>query len=160
MTGVKFDTDKIRMELVPGFVTRALASVLTFGAKKYGDYNWAGGMDWSRLYGAAQRHLGAWWDGEGTDPETGMSHLWHALCCVAFLTAYEIKGIGRDDRFKWGGPAPVSARELLERHCIPGERPWTPPAAPVLPAPPSAPVDVTPVITWDGTAPPDRFEPV
>ena len=63
-----------------------------------GDRNWEQGMDWSRVYGALQRHLNAWWGGEHTDPETGKSHLWHANCCMAFLTTYEIRNVGNDDR--------------------------------------------------------------
>lgn len=96
--GVKFDEDKVRMELLPPEFLTSTASILTFGAQKYSDRNWENGMDWSRVYGALQRHLNAWWGGEHTDPETGKSHLWHANCCMAFLTTYEIRGVGTDDR--------------------------------------------------------------
>lgn len=95
---VKFDEDKVRMELLPPEFLTSTASILTFGAKKYADRNWEQGMDWSRVYGALQRHLNAWWSGEHTDPETGKSHLWHANCCMAFLTTYEMRGVGTDDR--------------------------------------------------------------
>jgi hypothetical protein len=46
------------------------------------------------------RHLTAWWEREndGLDEETGYSHLWHAGCCLMFLIAYEIRGVGKDDR--------------------------------------------------------------
>jgi hypothetical protein len=30
----------------------------------------------------------------------GYSHLWHAGACVLFLIAYEIRGVGEDDRPK------------------------------------------------------------
>ena len=96
--GAKFDEDKIRMELIPPEFLTSTASILTFGAKKYSARNWEQGMDWSRVYGALQRHLNAWWAGEHTDPETGKSHLWHANCCMAFLTTYEMRGVGNDDR--------------------------------------------------------------
>ena len=65
---------------------------------KTGDRNWEKGMKWGRVYGALMRHLWAWWRGEKADPETGMSHLWHAGCCIAFLITYEQRGIGEDDR--------------------------------------------------------------
>jgi hypothetical protein len=55
-------------------------------------------MSWSRPFSALQRHLAAWWEGECVDPETGMSHLWHAGCCIIFLIAYELRGCGTDDR--------------------------------------------------------------
>lgn len=63
-----------------------------------GDRNWELGMSWSRVFGAAMRHLWAWWKKEDKDPETGYSHLWHAFTCIAFLIAYEQRNAGKDDR--------------------------------------------------------------
>ena len=97
---VKFDEDKVRLELLPPELMTSVAEILTFGAKKYSARNWELGMDWSRSYGALQRHLNAWWGGEDKDPETGKSHLWHAGCCITFLITYEARGVGTDDRFK------------------------------------------------------------
>lgn len=96
--GVKFDTDKPRYDLIPPEIEEAVAKVLTFGAIKYGDRNWELGMDWGRVYAALRRHMGAWWSGEDNDPETGMPHTWHAACCIAFLTTYEARGVGTDNR--------------------------------------------------------------
>lgn len=102
-TGVKHDQDKPRYDLIPPEIEEAIAQVLTFGANKYGDRNWEHGMDWGRVYAAMRRHTGAWWSGQDNDPETGMSHLHHAACCIAFLVAFEKRGIGYDDRTK-GSP--------------------------------------------------------
>jgi hypothetical protein len=55
-------------------------------------------MKWGRVYGALMRHLWTWWRGDNLDKETGKSHLWHAVCCLAFLITYEERGIGEDDR--------------------------------------------------------------
>lgn len=96
--GVKFDDDKPRYDLIPPEALEGLAKVLTFGAKKYAPRNWEKGMLWGRVFGAAMRHLWAWWRGENTDPETGLSHLDHAACCIAFLQAYEVRKTGTDDR--------------------------------------------------------------
>jgi hypothetical protein len=96
--GLKYDTDKTRYELLPPELMHAVADILTFGAKKYSDRNWELGMEWSRPFGALMRHMWAWWRGDGVDAETGKSHLWHAGCCLAFLIAYEQRGIGKDDR--------------------------------------------------------------
>jgi hypothetical protein len=98
--GRKDDQGKPRMDLVPPEVISAVAHVLTFGAEKYGQRNWEQGMAWGRPYAALMRHMLSWWEGENTDPETGMSHLWHAACCIAFLTAFEQRGVGTDDRPK------------------------------------------------------------
>ena len=96
--GYKADEDKVRMDLIPPEAVFALAAVLTFGANKYADRNWELGMKWGRPFGALMRHMWAWWRGEKADPETGMSHLWHAMCCIAFLVTYEQREIGTDDR--------------------------------------------------------------
>lgn len=97
--GVKFDTGKPRYDLIPPEALDGLAKVLTFGAQKYADRNWEKGMEWGRVFGALQRHMWAWWQGQHTDPETGLSHLHHAACCIAFLQTYEARGTGKDDRY-------------------------------------------------------------
>jgi len=96
--GVKHDEAKLPMHLLPFDALKVIAQVLLFGAQKYGDRNWEKGMARSRLFSAAMRHLTDWWERKGPDEETGYSHLWHAGCCVLFLIAYEIRGIGEDDR--------------------------------------------------------------
>lgn len=96
--GRKDDAGKARIELWPPEAITALAEIMTFGAAKYGDRNWEKGMAWGRLYGAAMRHLWAWWKGEEADPESGRSHLYHAGCCIVFLIALEARKKGTDDR--------------------------------------------------------------
>jgi hypothetical protein len=96
--GRKDDTGKDPWHLAPWDAFRAIIKVLNFGAKKYAPRNWENGMAWSRPYDALMRHMTAWWEGEHKDPETGFSHLWHAGCCIVFLIAYEIRGVGGDDR--------------------------------------------------------------
>jgi len=98
--GKKFDQDKIPMELLPTEALREIAKVLKFGSEKYDAWNWKKGMKWSRLAGAALRHLYAWLEREDKDPETNLSHLAHLGCCVLFLLTYETLGIGIDDRWK------------------------------------------------------------
>jgi hypothetical protein len=94
----KDDGKKAPWHLLPFDALRGIVAVLGFGAGKYGERNWEQGMAWSRPYAALLRHVTAWFEGEAKDPETGMSHLWHAGCCILFLIAYEIRGIGTDDR--------------------------------------------------------------
>ena len=96
--GVKFDTGKLRMDLIPPDAMQALARVLTDGAVKYGGRNWEKGMAWSRPHAALLRHLFAWWGGQDVDPESGHSHLWHVLTNAVFLAGYEMRGVGDDDR--------------------------------------------------------------
>ncbi|MBN8292842.1 hypothetical protein JI664_12780 [Rhodobacter sp. NTK016B] len=95
---VKHDESKAQHDLIPVEAVEALAAVLTFGARKYSPRNWENGFRWGRVFSALMRHLWAWWARRGNDPETGYSHLWHALCCLAFLVAFEARGTGEDDR--------------------------------------------------------------
>lgn len=107
--GAKYDEGKLRIELIPGEFIFATAAILTFGASKYAARNWEKGISWGRVFGALNRHLWAWWQGKAPtvksflfgdlDLETGKSHLWHACCCLAFLVAYEERGMSKfDDR--------------------------------------------------------------
>ena len=99
-TGVKFDAGKVRTDLISPVAINELAKVLTFGAKKYADNNWRKGLQWSRVLGAALRHILAYMGGQDKDPETGLSHLAHAFCCLMFLLEYEITHKELDDRYK------------------------------------------------------------
>lgn len=100
MGGKKFDEEKPRMDLLPSEALLEVAKVLTFGAKKYGAHNWRKGIEWSRVYAAAQRHMMKWNSGETYDEETGLNHLAHACVNMMFLLYYAQKYEELDDRFK------------------------------------------------------------
>ena len=88
--GLKFDKDKLRMDLIPPEAIYALAEVLTFGAKKYADRNWEKGIELNRLFAATQRHLWDMWKGELIDPESNLPHSYHALTNIAmYITLNE-----------------------------------------------------------------------
>lgn len=101
LTGMKLDQDKTRLDLLPFRAVRAVGDVLTFGAKKYKDNNWRGGMKWGRLTGAALRHIFSFMCGEDYDPESGLHHLAHAACDILFVLEYVFTGTAEDDRFKY-----------------------------------------------------------
>lgn len=106
--GAKNDKGKPRVDLIPPEAIFALGEVLAFGVETegYAERNWESGMAWGRVFGAAIRHLFKWWGGESLDPKSGKSHLWHALANIAFLTAYEARGIGYDTRAVRSKPTP------------------------------------------------------
>ena len=81
----------------------AVSEVFAYGARKYAAHNYRLGMAWSRLLGAALRHLLAWGRGEDLDKESGLPHLAHAGCCVLMLLDAQIQGIGQDDRWRRAG---------------------------------------------------------
>jgi len=99
MGGTKHDKEKLRMDLIPYEAMEGLAEVLGFGATKYGDHNWRGGVAHSRLYAACQRHLSSYWNGETLDPESGLNHLKHAMANIAFMLALPEE----DDRYAKNG---------------------------------------------------------
>lgn len=98
LSGVKFDTDKPRYDLISPEFLDGIATVLASGAKKYGDRNWEGGFTWGRVFAALMRHSWAWWRGEEKDPESGQSHLLHAATNLMFLHTFVRRGLGKDDR--------------------------------------------------------------
>ena len=85
---LKFDDDKIRFDLIPPEWPDSLARILTYGAKKYKPNNWRKG-EIDRYIGAVHRHLNAWQQGDLLDKESGMPHLWHAMCNIGFLITLE-----------------------------------------------------------------------
>jgi hypothetical protein len=96
--GMKFDNGKLDYTLVPWDGMDEVVKVLEFGAKKYARDNWkkVENAD-TRYLAAAFRHLIHHNNGEAADPETGISHLAHATCCMLFLLALE-KQNGADTR--------------------------------------------------------------
>ena len=92
MTGLKFDSEKPRMDLLPPKAIFEVAKVLGFGAEKYGPENWRLLDNLQGRYTAgALRHIFAHMDGEELDPESGTSHLAHALCCLLFKLEIELE---------------------------------------------------------------------
>lgn len=81
----KFDGDKVRYDLVPPSTTKALAEVLTFGARKYEPNNWKKCTELWRYEAAMLRHIEAYRSGEILDVDSGLPHLAHAMTNLAFL---------------------------------------------------------------------------
>lgn len=85
-SGSKYDSGKPLMGAVPPNALLAVARVLTFGAEKYGRDNWRQVESAETRYlDAALRHINAYQRGEAVDPESGESHLAHAVCSLMFM---------------------------------------------------------------------------
>lgn len=98
--GVKHDSGKRRFSLLPWGPVSSVVDVLEFGARKYAVDNWQRVPDASARYAdAAMRHVVARLDGERTDPESGLPHLAHAVCCLLFLMWFDAResATGGDD---------------------------------------------------------------
>ncbi len=99
-TGLKYDTEKIPLELLDPLALEGLGKVLAFGKNKYAAHNWRGGISYSRLLGAALRHTFAILRGEDLDPESGLPHVDHLGCCWMFLSNMMKTRKDLDDRYK------------------------------------------------------------
>jgi hypothetical protein len=82
----KADAGKLRLSLVPTEIIREIAKVRMYGTAKYGDSeNWKR-VEAERYRDALCRHILAYMDDpESVDEESGLSHLAHAACNIAFL---------------------------------------------------------------------------
>ena len=82
----KQDKGKLQLTLVPRGIIRAIAHVRMFGTGKYGDpENWKR-VETQRYKDAAFRHFLAYLDDPfSIDEESGLPHLWHLACNIAFL---------------------------------------------------------------------------
>lgn len=98
--GTKNDSAKPRYSLIPEHTLAAIVDVLEHGAIKYAVGNWKHVDNANeRYYNATMRHIQAWWEGEPTDPETGLSHLAHAATNIMFLLSVEQQEV-KDGIFK------------------------------------------------------------
>lgn len=101
LKGLKNDQEKPDLSLFSTAWLLGVGQVLTFGKRKYAAHNWRQGILLSRLMGACLRHVLAFNAGQDLDPETGLSHLDHASCCLMFARELiETKRKAVDDRYK------------------------------------------------------------
>lgn len=87
----KQDAGKLQLTLVPTQIIRDIAEVRMYGNKKYGSAdNWKN-VEPVRYRDALMRHLLAYIDDpKSIDAESGLPHLWHAACNLAFLCEMEV----------------------------------------------------------------------
>lgn len=92
----KADEGKPRLTLVPPRIIWDIAAIREYGTAKYGDpENWRK-VEPQRYRDAAFRHLMGYLAG-GNDPESGLPHLWHLACNIAFLCELEDAEDGTDE---------------------------------------------------------------
>lgn len=85
----KHDTGKPRPTLVPTSLIRAVTAIREYGCQKYHDpENWRK-VEPQRYRDALYRHWLAYLEGEVDDPESGLPHIWHCACNIAFLIEME-----------------------------------------------------------------------
>lgn len=90
----KADAGKLRLTLVPRRIIREIARIRMYGCNKYpegGRENWRQ-VAVERYRDAAFRHFLAYLDDPaGVDEESGLPHLSHLACNIAFLCEMDLK---------------------------------------------------------------------
>lgn len=90
---------KVPFSTVPSGVTAEVGLAMLEGALKYGRHNYRSvGVRASVYYDASLRHLTAFWEGQDTDPDSGLSHLVKAIACLYVLRDSQHMGNWVDDR--------------------------------------------------------------
>ena len=90
---IKSDNGKPQCRLVPSEIVRCIARVREYGLKKYGSAESWQSVEVERYQDALYRHLLAYIENPiGKDEESGLPHLWHIACNVAFLCELQKEG--------------------------------------------------------------------
>ncbi len=89
---IKADAGKPKLTLVPRQIIFDIAKVREYGLKKYCDAECWQNVEIERYRDATFRHFMAYLDDpKGVDIESGLSHLSHLACNIAFLCELEGK---------------------------------------------------------------------
>jgi len=121
---------KAPMSTVSAAVLAEVGVAMLEGASKYGRHNYrAAGVRSSVYYDATMRHLMAWWEGEDTDPDSGMSHITKAITSLVVLRDAMIQDMCTDDRpprsAEFYARLNTLASEVLARHADKSPRHYT-----------------------------------
>src|SRR5579859_4000829 len=104
-SGLKFDQGKPELFYNPPEFQYGAARAFMYGARKYGAWNWLGGLSTTRLWAGICRHLLKWmW--EQTPDESGLDHLDHAAAGIAMLMETVKQRPDLDDRPPIKKPTP------------------------------------------------------
>ena len=94
-----FAANKVPFHLWPAIASAMGAMGLLEGACKYGRSNWRkSGVRASTYVDALLRHLLDYFEGNDTDPDSGLPQFAHMLACCAILVDASASGVLVDDR--------------------------------------------------------------
>lgn len=98
--GKKNDQEKPDLSLIPTDALWEMAKAFTYGANKYGRYNFREGIEISRLIAASMRHITQFNEGEDYDDETKSLHLGNAMAGLAMAIYMYKHKPEMDNRYK------------------------------------------------------------
>lgn len=85
----KDDASKPIFSRVPPEIILAIEKVREYGCQKYPEDSWKA-VEPQRYWEAVLRHMvAAWNDYKAVDQESGLPHIWHVACNLAFIMALE-----------------------------------------------------------------------
>lgn len=91
--GSRNNKGKLPMHLISTYAARGLAKVLTYGVKKYAEWNWSKGLDIAECMDSMERHIMAIKEGDFYDEESGLPHVDHLLTNAMFLSHFHHTGM-------------------------------------------------------------------
>lgn len=107
------------VQAIPPIAILELGRGMQDGEDKYGRMNYRENrVTAATYYNGAMRHLMAWWDGEDDAPDSGVTHLGHAMANCAILLDAEALGKLNDDRPVKGTFASVVAQLTREKKAV------------------------------------------
>lgn len=90
---------KVPLSTLPFRVLWRVGLAMLEGMCKYGRHNYrVAGVRASVYFDGAMRHLGAWWEGEDIDPDSGFNHIDKLLADLMVLRDSMLAGNWVDDR--------------------------------------------------------------
>jgi hypothetical protein len=113
---------KPRLSVLSMPVLYEVGNAVNEGARKYGAFNVRVVPVRASIYfDATMRHLAAWWEGQDTDPDSGLHHVTKAIASLMVLRDAMIHGKVRDDRppktdEKWISEAAERCAEVISRY--------------------------------------------
>jgi hypothetical protein len=115
-------TRKVPLSTIPFRVLYRVGLAMLEGACKYGRHNYRAVGVRASVYFDAQvgRHLGAWWEGEDIDSDSGLHHIDKAIAGLMVMRDSMLQGNFVDDRPPRGidNYAELNrlAGEIIDRH--------------------------------------------
>lgn len=124
-------TGKVPFSTVPWPVVAEVGLAMLEGARKYGRHNYrAIGVRASVYFDASMRHMTAWWEGQDTDPDSGLSHITKAIASLVVLRDAMMNDKWADDRApavadpNWVAALNAKAKDVIDKYPNAVE-PWT-----------------------------------
>lgn len=113
--GIKFDSHKPDMSLIPAAAALEEAAVWTAGKQKYAAFNWHNGINYNRIIAAIERHTQLLKAGIDMDYETRQHHAASIRCGCAMLIQFTLeKRVELDDRLKLNPETKVMIEKMAQ----------------------------------------------